>query len=235
MLQACLNGNRARSEHPALPVTPDQLAHDAHAAVLAGAESVHLHPKDDHGNDSLDSARVAAALGAVKREVNTPVGVTTGAWIDADPAARVASIRRWNSLPDYASVNWHEDGAEDVAAVLIERGVGIEAGLFTVDAVRTWQASRFAGECFRVLLELPDELSAAETVETADSMLAVLRRGPGSPRILLHGQGMSCWPALRYAGELGLDMRIGLEDTLLLPNGESAPDNRALVRAALDI
>lgn len=37
-------------------------------------------------------------------------------------------------LPDFASVNWHEDGADEVAAALLEIGVGVEAGLWHVDA-----------------------------------------------------------------------------------------------------
>ena len=31
------------------------------------------------------------------------------------------------------------------------------------------------------------------------------------------------WPVLRLAGRLGLATRIGLEDTLFLPDGERAP------------
>ena len=37
MLQAALNGSRDRSEHPALPVTPEQIAREAQSAVEAGA------------------------------------------------------------------------------------------------------------------------------------------------------------------------------------------------------
>jgi uncharacterized protein (DUF849 family) len=37
---------------------------------------------------------------------------------------------------------------------------------------------------------------------------------------------------LRLAGARGLDARIGLEDTLTLPDGQPAVDNAALVRAA---
>jgi uncharacterized protein (DUF849 family) len=43
---------------------------------------------------------------------------------------------------------------------------------------------------------------------------------------------LGCWPALRQAARLGLDMRIGLEDTLEMPDGSLAPDNAALVAAA---
>jgi uncharacterized protein (DUF849 family) len=56
---------------------------------------------------------------------------------------------------------------------------------------------------------------------------------PGLP-ILLHGEEGSTWPVFDLAVELGLDSRIGLEDTLLLPDGSTAPGNAALVRAAVE-
>ena len=51
--------------------------------------------------------------------------------------------------------------------------------------------------------------------------------------VLLHGEGASAWPALRLAIELGLDTRIGLEDTLVLPDGRIASGNAELVDVAL--
>ncbi|MFJ4618591.1 3-keto-5-aminohexanoate cleavage protein [Streptomyces sp. NPDC088812] len=41
------------------------------------------------------------------------------------------------------------------------------------------------------------------------------------------------WPVLRLAGRLGLATRIGLEDTLVLPDGRRALSNAQLVTAAL--
>ncbi|WP_181791756.1 3-keto-5-aminohexanoate cleavage protein, partial [Streptomyces phytophilus] len=40
------------------------------------------------------------------------------------------------------------------------------------------------------------------------------------------------WPVLRLAAGLGMAARIGLEDTLVLPDGSPAPGNAALVAAA---
>ena len=53
-----------------------------------------------------------------------------------------------------------------------------------------------------------------------------------STPVLLHGEGSSCWPAFQLAVRTGLDIRIGLEDTLQLPDGSPAPANAALVAAA---
>ena len=162
------------------------------------------------------------------------VGVSTGAWVLADPQARVQAIREWTILPDFASVNWHETGAEDVAAALLKLGVGVEAGLWNVDAVAAWLNSPQHDRCFRVLLELPDGLDEAASTAMADRLLDLLGPGPGLP-VLLHGQGSTCWSTLRHAARLGLLTRIGLEDTLTMPDGSRAPDNTTLVEAAAAI
>ena len=223
MIQACLNGARLPGDHPALPVTPAQFAIDARRVFDAGACAVHLHAKDSRGVDTLDADAVGAAVEAVRaRCPGLPVGVTTGAWSLPDPAARVAAVRSWHVLPDFASVNWHEDGADDVADALLARGIGVEAGLWHADAVRAWLSSPHRDRCLRVLLEL----QSGDPVTLADELLALLP--DGCPPVLLHGEGPSTWPVLRHARQLDLDTRIGLEDTLELPDGSPAPDNAAL-------
>ena len=64
--------------------------------------------------------------------------------------------------------------------------------------------------------------------------------GPGGPTgggvpALLHGAGSSAWPAVRHAGRRGVSTRIGLEDTLELPDASPAPGDAALVRTGLAV
>lgn len=132
------------------------------------------------------------------------------------------SVRGWTTLPDFASVNWHEPGAEQVAAILLERGVGVEAGLWHAAAVQAWLASPSRDRCVRVLLELPDGLDHAATLAEAGRLLNMIQEGDVRTPVLLHGEGSSCWPALQEAGRRGLATRIGLEDTLTLPDGSPA-------------
>ncbi len=232
LLKVCLNGSRRPGEHPALPITPAELANAAAAAVAAGADAVHVHPKDGNGADTLDPATVAAVVRAVQAATpGTPVGVTTGAWAAAGPAERLAAVRSWQVLPDFASVNWHETGAADLATELLESEVGIEAGLWTTQAVAVWQGWALRGKCLRVLLEVVDDLPAAEALAAADRLVEDLGPVPGVP-VLLHGEGRSAWPVLEEAVRRGLDIRIGMEDALFLPDGRRATDNAELVTVA---
>ncbi|MEB3370864.1 3-keto-5-aminohexanoate cleavage protein [Saccharopolyspora mangrovi] len=232
MLQVCLNGARSPREHFHLPVRPEELAKAAADSVAAGATDVHLHPKSADGTDTLDPHSVSAALRAVRAAApGVSVGVTTGAWTAPDTASRVRAIKAWTLLPDHASVNWHEPGADEVAAALLERGVGVEAGIFSgTDGDHHFKLSPHRGRVLRVLAEVTDP-SAGGAAGTAEALLDRLH--PASAPILLHGESAGAWPVLRVAARRGFATRIGLEDTLVLPNGQIATDNAELVAAAV--
>ncbi len=235
MLKAALNGPRMPADHPGVPVTPAQLAQAARAAVAAGADALHLHPRGADGKESLHPDDVARALNAVREACpGVPVGVSSGFWILRDAGARAAAIRGWTVAPDFVSVNWHEPHSPELAALLLGRGIGVEAGLWTADAVRAFLDWPRRGEVLRVLLELPDQPVRACRAELR-SMLALLDAADLDRPVVLHGLGESAWPVLREAGRRGLSTRTGLEDTLTLPGELPASDNAELVRVAREI
>jgi uncharacterized protein (DUF849 family) len=235
MVQVCLNGPRGAADGAMVPLTPEATAESAARAVAAGATDIHVHPKTPCGHDSLSPRVIGPVLEAIRARVSVPVGVTTGAWAEPDPAARLERMRSWADLPsppDHASVNWHEQGAEEIAAALLDLGVGVEAGIWSgTDAAARLAASPLGPRVLRVLAEVTD--TAVDTAEgSARALLAGLGPAHGRP-VLLHGQDGGAWPVLRLAGRLGLATRTGLEDTLLLPDGERALSNAQLVAEAL--
>lgn len=231
-VKACINGARTPDQHSGLPVSPQQIADAAVAAHRCGAQAVHLHPKTADGVDSLLADTVGPAVTAVRHAVpGLPLGVTTGFWALPDAEQRLRAVRSWEVLPDFASVNWHEPGSRDLAQLLLSRGLGVEVGIFHAEAAESWAQSDIAPHCMRVMIEL----GADGDTETADDLLARIRRAGSPAPVLLHGLDDSCWPLLRHAGVRGLQARIGLEDTVLLPDGSPAPGNAELVEAAVQI
>lgn len=230
MLQAALNGDFTKSEHPALPVSVQELARDAVACVAAGAGAIHLHPRDAAGHERLDAVVIDAVVQEVREACGVPVGVSTGAWIEPDLPRRLALVRA-RRAPDYASVNLSEPGSLAIMETLLEIGVGIEAGVWTVEDAEHLGASGLGGRVTRILVE-PVAVSAAAAVGLiADIHRALDRLGLTAPR-LQHGDGDATWILLTDAIQRGIDTRIGLEDTLYEPNGERTAGNEALVRAA---
>jgi uncharacterized protein (DUF849 family) len=142
-------------------------------------------------------------------------------------------MRAWRA-PDYTSVNLSEPGATEVMRVLIRAGIGIEAGIWTVEDAERLAASGLGGQVTRILVE-PVEVGAADAFELIEDIHRALDRlGLTAPR-LQHGDGEATWVLLTDAIRRGLDTRVGLEDTLYEPNGERTAGNEALVRAAREL
>jgi uncharacterized protein (DUF849 family) len=230
LLQAALNGPWSKEDHPALPVMADELARDAVDCVAVGAAAVHLHPRDERGRERLDADVVDHVVATVRHACGVPVGVSTGAWIEENVERRVALLRSW-SAPDYASVNVSEDGALAVARALIDAGVGIEAGVWTVEDAQKLGDWALGSALTRVLVE-PVEVGRHDAVVCVQAIHDTLDRvGVDAPR-LQHGDGEATWVLIEDAVRRGVDTRVGLEDTRHQPDGVRTDGNAALVRAA---
>jgi uncharacterized protein (DUF849 family) len=235
MLQACLNGNRSRSFHPAIACTPAELAVDARAAVDAGAEELHVHPRGADGEQSLEPHDVGSALLAIRESVpGIPIGISTLWNIEPGGRARQAPMREWRVLPDYVSVNLIEEDAPEVMALMIGRGIGIEAGLWSVADALRFVGLPAAERCLRILVEINEQDLSAGLHVAHDVRAIIGKSGLGLP-VLLHGVDETMWPIYQEALQRGLDGRIGLEDGAVLPDGKRAADNAELLRAAVSL
>ncbi len=160
------------------------------------------------------------------------MGLSTGVWIEGDPARRLSCVVAWTVLPDFVSVNFSEPGTLELCATLISRRIGVEAGVWTVADARAFVERGLSDRCLRVLIE-PREENPQEALATAAAIDTVLdAHGIRLPR-LLHGEGSPAWAVLEGALERGHDIRIGFEDTLVLPDGSRAQHNAELVATAM--
>jgi uncharacterized protein (DUF849 family) len=221
-LQACLNGDRDAG----VPHSPEDLAAAARACIAAGATSIHAHPRDVHGDETLEPAYIAAAVRAL-RPLGVELSFSTGLWITAhDVDARLRLIRGWTEVPDLVSLNLMEEGWRELADELQRLGVGLEAGVWTPASAALLGESGLKVK--RVLVE-PRSENPYEAVQVAAEIDAALQdAGVRAPQ-LHHGEGPATWAVLDAAVEHGHDIRIGLEDVLTLPDMRRAPDNAALV------
>ena len=231
LLIAALNGSRSMAEHSAIPVSPAQLGAAAGEAARAGAGAVHFHVRGADGRESLGASDVARAVTEVRKQ-GVPFGVSTGAWIISDPARRLAVIAEWTVLPDFVSVNFDEEGAAELAALLLARKVDLEVGLADRFAAEQLVRSGLAGRCIRVMFEPREQTVDGAMAAVAEAEAVLDAAGVRVPR-LLHGVNETAWPLVDAAGARGYDTRIGFEDTLTLPNGKAAGGNGELVRATL--
>jgi uncharacterized protein (DUF849 family) len=228
LLQAALNGGR---DHPALPRTPAELAAEARAAVDAGARVLHLHPYDGE-HQTLAAEPCAAALRAVRAACpGIPISLSTSAEIEPDPARRHDAVAAWTELPELVTANQGEQGIVELCELLIERGVGIEAGLLALADAEAFVASGLAPRCVRAMIE-PLDADADDAVAHAAAMERTLTDAGVALEQVHHGDGIASWAVNRRAVQRGHGIRTGLEDTPVLPDGRTSSGNGELFAAA---
>jgi uncharacterized protein (DUF849 family) len=226
LVQCALNGGYTRDDHPAVPVTLEELVTDANRCHAAGAASVHLHPRRPHDGvetlaaDAHDAVvrAIRAAVPGLEISCSTAVGIDLGAAAD-----RIEAVSAWRTPPDVVSLNLSEPGAMELGAALLERGIGIEAGVFTLEDADALLDAPWASSVHRVLVETifeHDDYAAVTLAREIDRRVAVLER----PR-LWHGDARASWAVVDAGLAAGVDVRVGLEDSLVGRDGQPAPAN----------
>jgi len=155
-----------------------------------------------------------------------PVGLSTSEAIDRDPFARAAAVRAWRTPPDFVSVNVGELGWAGIMRAAVHAGIGVEAGLASRRDAEEFAGSPFAHRVVRALVEVEggvdDAHDVAELVPT------------GVPQ-LWHGYGEKTWQVMAAGATAGHDVRVGIEDVLILPDGRTATSNAELIAAAVSL
>ncbi|MCP9971468.1 3-keto-5-aminohexanoate cleavage protein [Actinomadura madurae] len=228
MLQVCPNGSRTEG----VPTSPDEIAAAVRAAIDVGAEDVHVHPKDAAGRRHHGAApRRRDRHRRPHRDARRPRRRDDGG-LDGRRPGRARRARPVLDGPARPRVGELPRGGRRAGRRgALRAGVAIEAGIFSgTDAAQRFLAWPHAHHVLRILAEVTDPDPETAT-GTAKELLHDLGTRLSVP-ILLHGEDGGAWPVLRLAARLNLDVRIGLEDTLGLPDGSPAADNAALVQTA---
>jgi uncharacterized protein (DUF849 family) len=226
-VKACLNGGRTRAEHPAVPLTPSELAADALAVRDARAFAVHVHPRDARGAQTIEARACDAAVAAIRAAVpGLPVGLSTSEAIDPDPFARAAALTSWKQRLDFVSVNLSDLGWAGIVRAALHAGIAVEAGLATPSDAQEFARSPFTHQVIRALVEVDGG------VEEAREIAQLI---PDGVPQLWHGYSERTWEVISAGAAAGFDARVGLEDTLALPDGRTAANNAELVAAAVEL
>ncbi|CAJ0774427.1 BKACE family enzyme [Ralstonia chuxiongensis] len=240
------NGARkTHADHPALPITPDELAACARQCVEAGAAMLHLHVRRPDGTHSLEPGDYRPAIAAVQRAVGDAlvIQITTEAVGIYTPEQQMASVRALQpeaisaALRELAPDAAHEAEAARFFGELAAARTAIQYILYSADDVVRYRDLRARG----VLPDTPHwvlfvlgRYSAGQRSDPSD-LLPFLQAWADGGDITANVPWAMCAFGPREAecalsaALLGGHARLGFENNMALPDGSTAPDNAALV------
>jgi 3-keto-5-aminohexanoate cleavage enzyme len=237
------NGSRrGKADHPALPVTKDEILSEAAAWRDAGASMLHLHVRDVDGKHSLDPATyrdvIATLRSTIGRDMVLQITTESGGIFGRE--AQMATVREVK--PEAVSVALREIAPQDsqngefaeFIAWMLKEGIAVQIILYDradlTRLVALARAGTIDGSQLSVLYVLGRY--AEDQTSKPIELLSFLGTN-GLPfrdwMVCAFGANESRCAAL--AALLGGHVRVGFENNLYLPDGRVAPDNTAAIHA----
>ena len=250
LIVAALNGSRDRKVAKKLPYTPAEIAKEAKRAVEAGAGVVHVHARRDDGAQRVrphvrrDRGRHPRA----RRRADLDHDAAHAPDLARAPMTALFDVLR--ELPELATVNVqppapdlpaHREEARQILEACERAGVAPEPGINTLEAIADVEALYEDGLLAQApwlhleLGEPPAPRSTAWPARPAtccgSSTRSTARSAScaGSPTARARRRR----PCARPRAALGGHIRVGLEDSALLPDGTPATSNGELVELAV--
>ncbi|GAB4394923.1 MAG: 3-keto-5-aminohexanoate cleavage protein [Kiloniellaceae bacterium] len=247
ILAVAPNGARkTQADHPAVPISPAEIAATAAAARAAGAAMIHLHVRDADLKHSLDVGAYREATAAVREAVGEEmiIQVTSEAVGIFTPEQQMAMVRELR--PEAVSLAIRElvpEGGEEAAREFLAWTVG--AGilpqyiLYAAEDVARFgrlQAEGVIPPGPAFLLFVLGRYTAGQRSVPNDllAFLSEMEAWPEAARLpwAICAFGPKETACVTAAATLGGHARVGFENNLFLPDGRQARDNAELVAAS---
>jgi 3-keto-5-aminohexanoate cleavage enzyme len=230
---------RTRADHPALPLTPSEIAREAAACAGAGASVIHLHVRDNAGRHCLDTQRYRDAIAAIHEAVGERllVQVTTEAVGQYTAQQQMALLRELR--PQAASVALRELVPDDSGLLEASRffawarseHIALQFIVYDAREARRLRALVDGGvlpQRTPATLFVLGRYSAGQQSEPLE-LLDFLREWPRDWPWSVCAFGAREAATMAVAVGLGGHARVGFENNLLRPDGQLAAGNADLV------
>lgn len=228
---------RGRADHPALPVTTEQIVATAASCRAAGADALHLHVRDEDGLHSLDAGRYAETLAAISDRVpDLRVQITTEAAGIFDVPAQLECLSQVK--PSWASISVREIAREPelaprVYGICDEQGTEVQHILYDTEDIallRDWQARGIVRQDQRAVLFVLGRYAAGQ-VSFPGNLYPFRDAMPEARDWMVCAFGPQEHACLLEAARLGGGLRVGFENSLTDHCNRPHPDNAASVAA----
>lgn len=239
-------GRKTKADHPALPMTPAELAATAAECLEAGAAMIHVHVRDANGKHLLDAGAYRAATTAIRQAVGDRlvIQITSEALGVYRSEEQIRVVRETKpeavslALREYLSEGGDEKAFVDFLSWLAREKVMPQIILYDTEDARRLDALRGKGALPWAdvpVLYVLGRYTKTQQSEPAD-LLPFL--SPDAPRFgpwAVCAFGRDEAACVSTAALLGGHVRVGFENNVLLPGGSTAASNADLVRAVTGI
>jgi len=236
-------GRKTKADHPALPLTPSELARDAAECLERGASMIHLHVRDAEGRHCLDPEVYRAAIASICREVGDRLvlQITSESLGLYSPAEQRAAVVRTNpeavslALRELAPGPADEKDFGGFLSKLKQMRIHPQIILYTPAEAERLGAMVKAGlipfDKLSVLYVL-GRFALTRTALPRDLLPFLASEAPRFDPWSACAFGRRETACVTAAALLGGHARVGFENNLALPDGARAGSNAELVGAA---
>lgn len=223
---------------PYVPLQPEEIAEEIYACWKAGASIAHIHVRDDQGNASMDFGKFKKTVELVraKPECDIVLNLTTSGGIGLDDEIRIkplVELKPELASYDCGSMNWQHNCVfenspsflEKLGHEMAEAGVKPEIEIFDVGMI--YNALYYLKKgVLKAPLHFQFVLGAAGGMPaTVENLVYLKNLIPEGSTWSALGIGKGHLPILYAALALGGNVRVGMEDNILLSKGVLAKSN----------
>ncbi len=246
-LMVAPNGARPmKKDHPKVPVTIPETVDTAKSCFAAGAGGIHFHMRDENGKHILDSGLCKEALNELQKQVpKMHLQVTTEAVGRYSPD--VMRKLAYEVVPPGISIGIREmipsrmPTSDDIKLYqnLTEAGTKIQHICYSPedvdllsDLLDRSKISKNGTWCMFVIGHYSGKVSKPEYIPPFLERLKVHEMVADWAVCAFANEELSC---LQKAIKLGGKIRVGFENSFLMPDGTIAPNNETKVKAASEL
>jgi uncharacterized protein (DUF849 family) len=236
-------GRKVKADHPAVPLTPHELAETAMRCLDAGAAMIHAHVRDSDGSHLLDAGAYLAAIAAIQGATGNRlvIQITSEALGKYTPAEQRAVVRAVK--PEAASLALRElvpDASEELAFADLLGWMKREAVTPQIILYSAEDAARLADLRKRGLVPFDrvpvlfvlGRYTPGQTSSPVDLIPFVQAGAPTFEHWSVCAFGAQETACVTAGALLGGHIRVGFENNEWLPDGSRAQGNEDLVASA---
>ena len=224
-----------KTDHPAVPLLPQEILETAISCAKEGATAIHAHVRDQEGVHSIDADRYNSLANQISKKTDLHIQVSTesaGFFGVAAQRQCLANVKTRDVSVSVREINREPDQVRDFYDLAVRRGISIQHILYDANDLALLQSLYEDGG-------IPTSLNRAifvlgrysSDMQSAPSDLDPFLQAGGNVDLVwsVCAFGRQEHNCLLAALDNGGHVRIGFENSFTRPDGTIHPDNAASV------